>query len=190
MLTGQFTIIGFAVVSLSSAWAIQDNGRPLEAPLVVAQTGKTQVIEPRKFEHNKLPDPVRQLLSKSGRLELFSLYPLPLERGPTGFHEHPILGSTTLTGDAANRLVAALEEGASEPTFGPAACFLPRHGLRVEAGRSRVDLVICFQCNSARVYVEGDVQEAAANSYYLPGHSPQAALNKILTDAGVPLPTR
>ena len=147
MLVRQISVIGFAVMSLSSAWAMEGNAIPREASRMVAQVGKTQVIEPRKIESNRVPDPVRRLLSKSGQLELFSLDPLPLERGPTGFHEHRILGSTTLTGDAAKRLVAALEEGASEPMFGPAACFLlsarraaygrwepgrPRHLLRMQ----------------------------------------------------------
>jgi hypothetical protein len=39
------------------------------------------------------------------------------------------------------------------------------------------------------VYVERDGQEPVED-YYLPGHSAQTALNKMLTDAGVPLPTR
>jgi len=37
--------------------------------------------------------------------------------------------------------------------------------------------------------MESDGQERARDSY-LPGRSAQAALNKMLTDAGVPLPTR
>jgi hypothetical protein len=178
-----------AVASLSSVWVIQDNTRPPEAPRVVAQTDKTQVIEAQRFENNRVPASVRQLLSKSERLELLSLDPHHWEGEGPRFHRYRILGSTTLTGDAANRLVSALEESASEPMFGPANCFLPRHGLRIMADRSRVDLVICFQCNSARVYVERDGQEPVED-YYLPGHSAQTALNKMLTDAGVPLPTR
>jgi hypothetical protein len=135
-----------------------------------------------------VPDSVRQLLSKSGRLELLSLDPHHWQGEGPRFHRYRILGSTTLTGDAANGLVSALEEGASEPMFGPAACFLPRHGLRVMADGSRVDLVICFECNMARVYVESDGQETVEDSY-LPGHSAQDALNKVM-NAGVPLPTR
>jgi hypothetical protein len=190
MLTRQTCIIACAVTLVGSAWSIDAIAQSREAPHVITQTGTTQVIKPEKIEGNKVPDSVRQLLSKSGQLELFSLDPDPFQRGPTGFHQYRILGSTTLSGDAANRLVAALEEGASEPMFGPAHCFRPRHGVRVTAGPSRVDLVICFECNGARVYVEGDVKDAAAESYYLPGHSPQGSLNKVLADAGVPLPTR
>jgi hypothetical protein len=55
--------------------------------------------------------------------------------------------------------------------------------------RSRIDLVIYFECNNAEVYMESDGQERAGDSY-LPGHSAQTALNKMLTDAEVPLPTR
>jgi hypothetical protein len=64
-----------AVASLSSAWVIHDDTRPPEALRVVAQTGKTQVIEAQRFENNRVPASVRQLLSKSGRLELLSLDP-------------------------------------------------------------------------------------------------------------------
>ena len=40
--------------------------------------------------------------------------------------------------------------------------------------RSRIDLVIYFECNNAEVYMESDGQERAGDSY-LPGDSAQTA---------------
>ena len=63
-------------------------------------------------------------------------------------------------------------------------CFFPRHVLRVVKGGRTIDLVICFQCNSYRVYADG---KPASDKSPPVGKSSQDLLNKILADAGVPL---
>jgi hypothetical protein len=63
-------------------------------------------------------------------------------------------------------------------------CFEPRHGVRAMAGGKTVDLVICFACSEVQVWSDdGKDLEGLA----LIGDSAQAAFDKVLTDAKVPL---
>ena len=67
-----------------------------------------------------------------------------------------------------------------------AKCFDPRHGIRVTTGGKSVDLIICFECSWVYVYLDKD-DEAA---HLTIKRDQQPALNKILTDAKVPLPAQ
>lgn len=99
------------------------------------------------------------------------------------FHGFPVIGKVEIT-DAGRRqeLVSALKDGmARQPELGPAACFWPRHGLRVVAKGKTVEFVICFECNQVdefrgdqrrRKLINGDVQPT---------------FDKPLKDFGVPL---
>jgi hypothetical protein len=62
-------------------------------------------------------------------------------------------------------------------------CFLPRHGLHVEKGSERYDLIICYECWSLLVY-HNDQQlgDALATT-----HSPEAALSELLRQAQIPI---
>jgi hypothetical protein len=101
-----------------------------------------------------------------------------------GFHDWQVLGKTEVKGEAERkRLADALRLGA-EDNFGmAAACFIPRHGVRLKGGGKMVDLVICCQCLSVQVFVDGERKEG-----FLTAGEPQQAFDAILKSAGVKLP--
>ncbi len=136
---------------------------------------------------NKLPDKVKEALDKAESFDLYSLDPMrgKGDKVPEGgFQGYKVLGKTIVKdADTRKKLVAALEKGIAENKGEVAACFNPRHGIRVTHDGNTYDLVICFECLSATVYA-GD----KADSNFLVTKSPQSAFNKVLTDAKVPLP--
>jgi hypothetical protein len=136
---------------------------------------------------NKLPDKVEEALDKAESFDLYSLDPM---RGKgdkvpeDGFRGYKVLGKTTVKdADTRKKLVATLKKGIAENKGMVAACFNPRHGIRVTHDGNTYDLVICFECMSANVYAR-DKQDGS----FLLTDSPQSAFNKVLTDAKVPLP--
>jgi hypothetical protein len=111
------------------------------------------------------------------------------------FHGYPILGQVVIKEDVKKTVVKELKSGIVEKTSAAKAssgdvyvlpsCWEPRHGLRFEDDGAMIDLVICFHCESMHVYGLSTRRTRLTND------SPQAHLNKILVQAGVPLaPTR
>jgi hypothetical protein len=96
-------------------------------------------------------------LHDADRFELFSLYPsLRSPPGPAKFDGHAILGSTVIQdrqtqADLSNALIAGIRS--SDGT--EAACFNPRHGIRVTTGEIVTDFVICFECQQVEVWRGG-----------------------------------
>jgi hypothetical protein len=133
----------------------------------------------------QIPADARAALEKADEWELYSLDPTRQTDPPKdAFHGWKVLGKTTVKdADTRKKLLAALEKGAKDNDGIAAACFNPRHGVRVKAEGKTIDLVICFECFSASVYA-GDERTAS----FLTTASPQPALDKVLTDAKVPLP--
>jgi hypothetical protein len=113
----------------------------------------------------------------------------PLDRDkPTDkelLYEFPVLGRVSITDpELQRRVVTAVKQDLNSSKGDRYLCFFPRHVLRVvKAGRT-IDFVICFQCNDYHVYVDGEPAKARTRSV---DTSSQELLNKILTDAGVPL---
>ena len=62
-----------------------------------------------------------------------------------------------------------------------AACFNPRHALRVSNGQSSYDLLICFECG-AMEFFDGDKRVGDTGI-----GGPPDVLNSILLAASVPL---
>lgn len=69
------------------------------------------------------------------------------------FHGFPILGQTkvTVTEDL-RTVISTLDEAGRHWTKAVAACFSPRHGIRVTWGGAMYDLVICYECMRADIY--------------------------------------
>jgi hypothetical protein len=130
------------------------------------------------------PDEVT-LFSTDGRRERN-----PLDRDkPTDkefLYHFPVLGRVSITDPELRRRVVAAVKHDLDDSSDPEGhlCFFPRHVLRVVKGGRTIDLVICFQCNSYRVYADG---KPASDKSPPVGKSSQDLLNKILADAGVPL---
>jgi hypothetical protein len=128
-----------------------------------------------------LPDATRDALRSAERFELLALDPEPMEAPSTdSFHGFRVLGR--VEPDAASRaaLVDALDRGVREHDGRVAACFIPRHGIRVTRGGAVRDLVICFECLQVNEY-EGDARVPG----FLVAESPRAAFDAALRAGGV-----
>jgi hypothetical protein len=132
---------------------------------------------------NRLPASVHDILANADRFELLSLEP---SGGPTredgNFWGWRVLGSTVVSPETRDQLLAALERGIAENTGWRAACFIPRHSVRAASGSSGGDLVVCFECDQVHVYLKGKPSASV-----LVTGSPQPAFDRVLSEAGVPL---
>jgi hypothetical protein len=178
--------------------SVGKDGYPLSERIILIRVkdGKAAVVagplKPNRFSpKNRISEVVERLLDRADTFELVSLDP---ERragkdgkgidGKDRFHGWPVLGKTEVK-DAAERKrrADALRLGA-EDNFGMvAACFIPRHGLRLKGDGKTVDLVICFQCLSVEVFVDGARQKG-----FLTTGAPQKGFDAALKAAGVPMP--
>jgi len=135
---------------------------------------------------DKMPADAAVALNEAPEWELFSLDPC-IEEDPddsSRFHGWKILGSTQIT-DATTRqkLMQALVESVAANPGVTAACFAPRHGIRVQYKDQQHDFVVCFECYRAIRYTD-DKRQAGFN----PTDSPAEAFNRVLKAAEVPLP--
>src|SRR5437762_2765392 len=82
---------------------------------------------------NKIPDAPRAILEQAGQIELLSLDPARQKEKPKDdFHGWKVLGKTIVKdATVCQRLVAALKKGVRDNKGIAAACFNPRHGIRV-----------------------------------------------------------
>ena len=118
--------------------------------------------------------------------ELLSLDPHSPEMPPVDeFHGWKVLGRTSID-DAATRkkLTDALRAVASEGDIVPAACFWPRHGIRLTTAGIVTDFVICFQCSQVEVFEDGKKSVG-----FLTSDTPQSTFDEVLQAKGVPLPS-
>jgi hypothetical protein len=128
-------------------------------------------------------------LEQSRQLTVLSIKPSrSFGYAKNAFHDHEVLGKTTVTGAAKMALLASLYNGLEpRPRNGGLkyigiGCFMPRHGIRaVHKGRT-FDLLICFSCMKVQVY-QGNKQ---INQKFI-SHEPQPSFNHVLTQANVPL---
>jgi hypothetical protein len=102
-------------------------------------------------------------------------------------HQHQILGKVEVTDPERRREVVRAVRGDIRAGFTvtQAKCFNPRHVLRVVKGGRKIDVVICFECNNYELY-DGEQLVTTGGTPAIAG-SAEPLLNKILTDAGVPL---
>jgi hypothetical protein len=102
----------------------------------------------------------RAVLAAPDELELFALAPSPstadqpLAPGEDSFRGYRVTGRAAAEGEEMAELVGLVRRGINAGGQG-AACFLPRHGLRARRGDATVDLVVCFECQKAKVYGAG-----------------------------------
>lgn len=110
------------------------------------------------------PDGVLAKFADADGVELLALHPYPYQLDRDGdemerFHGYGVLGRADLVGKAtANELVDLIERGIEGSNGMVAACFNPRHGLRVTVDGSDWDFLICYECLSMKVYRDGDGQ--------------------------------
>jgi hypothetical protein len=134
---------------------------------------------------SRLQDPVRAVLLKADRIELFSLNPFTKPGGDKAtLRGWPVLGSVTVTDkDTRAKLVREVEAGiAATKVHDIALCFHPRHAVRATADGVTAELVICFECWRVEVYHGGKGLRDEATTA-----APQKYLDELLTAAKVPL---
>lgn len=177
---------------------VEEDGYPLSLRtiLIRVKDGKAAVAggplkQNQVTPHNRIPEAVDQLFEKAGTFELYSLDPgrkFDKEGKPAevkdGFHGWEVLGKMEVKDKAdRKRLADALRLGA-EDNFGmAAACFIPRHGIRLKEGEKTIDLVICFQCLSVQVFENGQSKPG-----FLTTGEPQKVFDGVLRAAGIKLP--
>jgi hypothetical protein len=91
------------------------------------------------------------------------------------FHGFTILGKAEIkTEDDPTALLRTFAQGIRENDGQVAFCFNPRHGLRLIAGSSTNDFVICFECGAVNTYGFND-----GKGFYITA-SPSAAFNHLV----------
>src|SRR5262249_20104969 len=108
---------------------------------------------------DKFPEDLQAILEKAEQFELLSLSPERLKEKPAdAFHGWKVLGKTTVKdAEARKKLIVAFKKGVEANTGIAAACFNPRHGIRVTHDGKTTDFVVCFECFQVQVFV-GDKQ--------------------------------
>ncbi|MCM2373425.1 hypothetical protein [Aporhodopirellula aestuarii] len=132
-----------------------------------------------------LPDEALDALRHGSEFTLYSLDPALIDPAPNSgrFHNYRVLGTTDPADPDRQSLVDALARGVAESVGAIAACFDPRHGIRVVHDQKQHDFVICFDCLQIHWYVDGDGRRSVLTS-----ESPVAVFNAVLSRASVPLP--
>lgn len=139
-------------------------------------------------EKNQLSAETKRVLDAGETFVLFSLDPTPpqvrLEFGPPAdetFHEFEVLGKAEIQDvKIRSELLTAIYDGIGA-AGAPAACFNPRHGIRVTLGDETVDLVICFECRIIQIY-------SSLEEVVLTNESPKQTFDRALKRANLPLP--
>jgi WG containing repeat len=107
---------------------------------------------------NLIPGTAAAILEQADHFELLSLNPDYQRIAADGdFHGYKVLRTVVIDNtETRKKLVSTFEQAVAENQGIEAACFNPRHGIRVTRKEKRADFVICFECN--RVHVLGAVQ--------------------------------
>jgi len=135
-----------------------------------------------------LPPQVDYVLQQPDAVELISLDPekqMDRFREPNDPHAWKALGVLKAkTPEQRQQLVSAFRDVVARRE--PRRCFWPRHAIHATRGKTTVDLVICFECEHARAFV---------NNKLLPREIPVSdrgaeAFNQLLSNAKVPLPPK
>lgn len=171
----------------------------VEVPLDHYQRNKLRKPTPAQIK-SAFPGNTRDIFEHSDKLILFSLAGMeasisrPFEwisfKPVSGsksfsrpmFHNYRILGQTEIKDKNIQEHIRAIyDDGITDNHFG-FACFSPKHGIRAVKNGETLDMVICFHCSQARMYLNN---KEVADYHFGSVHQPD--FDAILTDADVPL---
>jgi hypothetical protein len=118
-----------------------------------------ELTEWAKLHKKRIAD-LRDLLERAEQMEVFQLNPRALEDAKQApeqtFHGYEILRRARADrAEQREEVAALLGKSLHWSELLRAACFNPRHGLRLVHQKRTVDLVICFECHYIKIY-EGD----------------------------------
>src|SRR5262249_15996070 len=123
---------------------------------------------------DKVVDQMKALFDKADTVTVFALNPDPKIEVKDGFHGWEITGRVEVTTGKKEGLCAVLKSIAAKAEG--AKCFDPGHGVRVVAGKTQADLVICFKCNWVRIFIAG----AEGPITHTIGEEAHVALDRVL----------
>lgn len=108
----------------------------------------------------KLIAELRKDLDKAERMELYRLNARALPEGnpqkKKEFHGYEILAEVTVSsGNQRKGAAAFLGSKLHWSEFRKAACFNPRHGMKLVSGKRTLEFLICFECWQVDVYEGG-----------------------------------
>ena len=131
------------------------------------------------------------MLGAGTKLTLYSLDPHEDERwvfsrkknGVEVLRGYPIRGRAVVSEKKeVEEIVRSLIMGIRASDGSVSSCFIPHHGLTIERGEKKLDLVICFTC------FEGLAFGAYTSNQYLVTDTPLAVFNTALKRHSLPLP--
>ncbi len=131
---------------------------------------------------NKLPEEATKILRVPQSAIFYSLEPWEEAKpGEKTLHHFKILGQTNLDPQKESSVAGAFEKAIADWDGMIAACFDPRHALRVTSEKHVYDFLLCYNCHQLYVYKDdkllGSVGAAGSPKY----------LNGLLTAANVPI---
>ena len=132
-------------------------------------------------DRNVIPATAATILEQADHFELLSLDPRPQWEPAEGdFHRYKVLGTAVIEdAETRKKIVSAFKRAVAENQNYVAACFNPRHGIRVTRKGKQVDFVICFGCAQVEVFGEVSVR-------ILIGNSARALFDSVLQSSGIP----
>jgi len=103
---------------------------------------------------NVIPAAAAAILEQPDQFELLSLNPQGrASAAGVDYHGFRVVRTVVINDlGTRQRLVSSFERAVAENQGTVAACFNPRHGIRVTRKQKQVEFVICFECNRVRVF--------------------------------------
>ncbi len=132
-----------------------------------------------------LPEATRKLLREAESIEVFSLGGIADEGYEGTFPNAIVLGSVTVESKRLRKQLVSRMLAANKYNLGGMMCLGAEYGVRVKVGEITLDFMYCFDCY--KVFVSGHKDYAATGTT---SPLPVPLLNKLLTNAGIPLPPR
>lgn len=131
-------------------------------------------------EFSELDPELGAVLSNAATLELFILHPEKDDESerPT-LYGYEIQSTRTASGPVVMSLIEALAHGDRENDERIGLCFNPRHGVRARGYGKVVELVICFECASVEIFVNGEPA-----GLFLTSASPADTFNQVYANLG------
>lgn len=142
-----------------------------------------------------LGEDVVAVLLNAEPLMLCSMHPNPKGRedwaqlginGNETIHDYAVLGKHALTPMEKGEILNAFFRGMDNDDGKRAACFNPRHALVGEYQGKKVEIVICFECFSFNLYVDGKHISSTLGAT----DSPARVFNAMLKKHGVKMPAK
>lgn len=122
-----------------------------------------------------------QVFKNGKNVTLYSIQPESSGRDGESFHGFLVLGKTLVNSENSQVLLKHFLLNAIPDAYG-AACFNPRHGLRITDNEKTLDLVICFECGHFVSYYGDQKGESSLESF-----TADIIYNQILKNSDIEL---